>query len=397
VRVLAIGNRYPPESLGGYEAIWHSAMAALRREGRAVRVLTSDTGAGRAPFAEEDPDVHRELRWYWREHDFPKLGLVERLRLERHNARVLRRHLGELAPDVVFWWSMGGMSLSLIEQVRRAGVPAIGLVGDEWLDYGTKFDWWTRMWRERPSVARLADRLSGIPTVLEPGAAAQWHFISAWLRERTLALGWSLPDTRITHPGVPARFTAAPEHEWSGRLLYVGRIEERKGVDTAVEALGRLPDARLTLDGAFEGGYEATLLSLADGTGVRERLTIQRSARDALPTFYAAADAVVFPVRWPEPWGLVPLEAMAVGTPVVATGTGGSAEYLRDRANCLLVAPDDPAALAAAVQRLAADEELRRRLRAGGLETASRYTEDAFNEALCRAVAEVAAQNSPSC
>jgi len=105
---------------------------------------------------------------------------------------------------------------------------------------------------------------------------------------------------------------------------------------------------------------------------------------------YAAADAVVFPVRWSEPWGLVPLEAMARGRPVVATGRGGSAEYLHDEENCLLVEADDPAALACAIGRLAADPALRARLRDGGLATAPLHTEQVFNEAVEQAVTEAA-------
>jgi glycosyltransferase involved in cell wall biosynthesis len=94
----------------------------------------------------------------------------------------------------------------------------------------------------------------------------------------------------------------------------------------------------------------------------------------------------VFPVRWNEPWGLVPIEAMAMGRPVVATGRGGSGEYLRDGDNCLLFEADDPRALAAALRNLADDPDLRRRLRDGGLRTAPRYTEALYNEAVENAV-----------
>jgi glycosyltransferase involved in cell wall biosynthesis len=79
----------------------------------------------------------------------------------------------------------------------------------------------------------------------------------------------------------------------------------------------------------------------------------------------------------------VPLEAMAVGRPVVATGSGGSGEYLRDGENCLIYAPRaSAAALAAAVKRLARDERLRARLRKSGFETAARYAESRYNEAI---------------
>ena len=63
----------------------------------------------------------------------------------------------------------------------------------------------------------------------------------------------------------------------------------------------------------------------------------------------------------------------------MATGRGGSAEYLRDGENALLFDAGDPLALAAAVSRLGDDRELRARLRAGGLATAPAYTEDVFN------------------
>jgi glycogen synthase len=99
---------------------------------------------------------------------------------------------------------------------------------------------------------------------------------------------------------------------------------------------------------------------------------------------------VLFPVTWQEPWGLVPLEAMAVGRPVVATATGGAAEYLVDEHNALVVAPGDADALAAAVRRLAEDGSLRERLREGGAETARRYDQRAFEQRVIAALEEAA-------
>src|SRR6266550_4210426 len=100
MRVLTVGNMYPPHHLGGYELMWRSAVAHLRRAGHEVRVLTTDYRTAEPdPAVAEDPDVHRELRWYWHEHEFPRLSLRERLTLERHNAAVLRRHLDEVHPE----------------------------------------------------------------------------------------------------------------------------------------------------------------------------------------------------------------------------------------------------------------------------------------------------------
>ena len=122
--------------------------------------------------------------------------------------------------------------------------------------------------------------------------------------------------------------------------------------------------------------------------GDRVRLEPARP-RAELPAVYDAHDATVFPVTWHEPWGLVPLEAMARGRPVVATARGGSAEYLRDGENCVLFEPGDAGSLASALRRVAGDGELRDRLRKQGLATASEHTEARFHAAVASALEEL--------
>jgi glycosyltransferase involved in cell wall biosynthesis len=384
---------YPPHHYGGYELVWRSAVAHLRSLGHEVRVLTTDFRRPGADGAVEDPDVHRELRWYWRDHAWPPLRLPARLALERHNAGVFRRHVADLRPDVVTWWAMGGMSLSLVERARRARVPAVGFVHDDWLVYGPRVDQWLRTFERRPWLAGPAERVTGVPARLDVSGAATWLFVSADTRRRAETSVGNLARTAIAHSGIDARgLDLQPELPWRWRLLSVGRIDERKGIDTAVEALATLPpEARLTVVGDGDSHTLVELRALAARLGVGDRVTFAGGrGREELQAFYADADAVVFPARWDEPWGLVPLEAMGYGRPVVASGRGGSAEYLRDGENCLLAPADDGPALAAAVQRLASDPELRGRLRAGGAETAPRHTEEVFNAAVEAAIEDAA-------
>jgi phosphatidylinositol alpha-1,6-mannosyltransferase len=106
-------------------------------------------------------------------------------------------------------------------------------------------------------------------------------------------------------------------------------------------------------------------------------------------------DALLFPVRWAEPWGLVPLEAMAAGTPVVASGRGGSGEYLRDGENSLIFDPDGgPGALAAAVKRLAGDAAMRARLVEGGRATAGALDPRGFETAVAEELERVVAKET---
>lgn len=382
--ILSVGNMYSPHDLGGgYELTWRSSVRQLRAAGHEVRVLTSDFRApGIEPDTELDPDVHRELRIYWRDHAFPRRGPRERLAIERHNERVLRRHLDDLQPDIVNWWGMGGMSLSLIEHARRASIPAVGVVGDEWMVWGPRADAWVRPFRRRPRLGALAERVSGLPTRPDISSAATWLFNSDYVRRRVIEATGPLASTGVLHPGIDdGLFKPAPLPPWEWRLLYLGRLDPRKGVGTLIEALALLPkEATVVLQGSGDGNYVAQLEARCRELSLESRVTFSQEPRERLSEVYARADAVVFPVTWEEPWGLVPLEAMAVGRPVVATATGGSAEYLRDGENCLVFRPQDsPEALAGALRRLAAEPGLRNLLRAAGFETASRFTEDGYN------------------
>jgi glycosyltransferase involved in cell wall biosynthesis len=383
---------YPPHDLrGGYELTWRSSVLHLRRRGDEVRVLTTEyRSPDHDPGFELDDDVHRALHWYWRDHAFPRYSLRERVAIERHNAAVFDRHVDELRPDAVAWWGMGGMSLGLVERARRAGLPAVGVVGDEWLRWGPKADGWLRPLRRVPGLGAVAERLSGVPGSVDLDAAANWLFNSETVRDKTRAGGLELPRSEVVHPGIDETLFSAREPEpWRWRLLYLGRLDPRKGVHLAVEALALLPEeATLVIQGS--GGaedYGAELRARAAALGVADRVEFSTAPRQQLPDVYANADSLLFPVQWDEPWGLVPLEAMAIGRPVVATGTGGSREYLEHERNCLIYSPRDSAeAIAEAVRRLAHDGPLRERLRASGSETASRYTETAYNEAIARAL-----------
>jgi glycosyltransferase involved in cell wall biosynthesis len=386
VRVLAIGSVYPPHHLGGYEVIWRGAMRHLRAEGHEARILVTDyrradVGAGQ----EEALDVHRELQWYWRGHEWRSLTLRQRVLLERHNALVFDRHVRDFRPDVISWWPVGGISLGLIERAVGAGLPSIFFVLDPWPLYGPRVDQWLRTWARSRPLAAVAERITGLPARVELADAGRFVFCSRAMREETAAAGVVVRNGTILTPGVERAFVDHPREpelpQWRWRLLYAGRVVEQKGIETAIRSLPLLPtEARLRIVGEGDRPYRERLELLASELGVADRVTLENHRpRDRLIELYRQADAVVFPVQWSEPWGLVPLEAMALGRPVVATGRGGSGEYLADGSNSLLFEAGDAAGLASALRTLAGDSNLRARLIAGGYETAAEHTEDVFN------------------
>lgn len=392
MRILTVGNMYPPQQLGGAELVWQAWVEHARGRGHEVRVLTSDVAFdGAVTTPESERGVDRSLRWYWRDHAFPILGVRERLALERWNGRVLRRTLDELQPDVVVWWAMAGMSFSLVERVRRAGLPMVAVLGDYWLQYGPDVDGWMRAWATRPRLGRVVDRLTGLPTRVALGQDMSYVFVSETVRRRAREAFPDLTGDEVAHHGPDlALFTYADERpDWRWRLLVLGRLDERKGVAIAVGALPLLPpEATLDVVGSGDAAHLADLQAQAAALGVADRVRfVPARPRAELPGVLRDADVLVFPVTWGEPWGLVPSEAMAAGTPVVGSGRGGSGEYLRDGENALVFDPDGgPEALAARLRELAADPELRERLRRAGRATVERLCEESFDERVQAAV-----------
>lgn len=158
-------------------------------------------------------------------------------------------------------------------------------------------------------------------------------------------------------------------------LLALGRLHRNKAFDVAIRALAGVPGAYLWLAG--EGELKADLEKIAQEAGVADRVRFL-GWRDDKEALFAAADICLVPSR-EEPFGNVVLDAWAGGTPLVVADAEGPREFVRDGADGLLVPKDDVAALAAAINRLVAEPDLRRAIAAAGQ---ARWRAE-FTEAVC--------------
>lgn len=155
------------------------------------------------------------------------------------------------------------------------------------------------------------------------------------------------------------------------RVVFLGRLEHRKGADTALDAFLALAERnpnlhlRIVGDGPLADALAHRRDAAAASVGSRVELA-GRAASSALPALLADADVAVLPARGGESFGIVLLEAMAAGVPIVATDIPGYRAVARHDREALLVPPDDPAALAGALARLLDDAALAERLRAAG-------------------------------
>jgi D-inositol-3-phosphate glycosyltransferase len=177
------------------------------------------------------------------------------------------------------------------------------------------------------------------------------------------------PSPRLLTMGRPLR-----------RIVSISRLVERKGVHTLVEALPFVPDAELVVAGGPDereldaDPHVRALREAAVRHGVADRVRfVGPVARADVPALMRSADVVAV-VPWYEPFGIVPLEAMACGVPVVGSAVGGLLDTVVDGVTGVLVPPRDAVATAAALRTVLGDDELRLRLgRAAAEHVAARF------------------------
>jgi glycosyltransferase involved in cell wall biosynthesis len=196
---------------------------------------------------------------------------------------------------------------------------------------------------------------------------------SAYLRE--LALGWGVPADRVTllpNPAPPLP-ELAPRAELRARfsmdgptLAFAGRLTAQKSLELGIAAAQR---AKVALLVAGDGPDRASLERIGYGR------FLGPLPRQEVLELFRASDASLLSSAW-ENFPHTVVEALAVGTPVIATRTGGVAEVLSDEVNGLVVEPGDVEGLTAAIERFFADEGLAARLRDNAAASVADYAPD---------------------
>jgi glycosyltransferase involved in cell wall biosynthesis len=183
------------------------------------------------------------------------------------------------------------------------------------------------------------------------------------------------------------------------RILSVGRLVERKGFDVLIHALAAVPQAELVIAGGppaaeLDRDPEACRLwSVAERCGVAGRVHLLGGVvRADMPALMRSADVVAC-ASWYEPFGIVPVEAMACGVPVVATAVGGLTDTVLDGVTGVLVPPRRPDRMAGALRAVLFDQSLRLGFRSAALDRArSRYGWDRIAAETLRVYTEVTAR-----
>ena len=214
---------------------------------------------------------------------------------------------------------------------------------------------------------------------------------SAYLRQ--IATGWGLDPSRVDV--VPNPAPEVPEHPTRDEaratlgidgfaLGVAGRLTAQKALGDTLEALARVPDVALLVLG--DGPERAELERRAGELGLADRVRfLGAGTRDDVIALFRAVDAALLTSAWENlPHTL--LEALATGTPVIATAVGGIPEVVRDEENGLLVPPRDIAAIASAIDRLVHDDALRASLAAAAAPSVEELAEPRILRRIVQAI-----------
>jgi len=206
--------------------------------------------------------------------------------------------------------------------------------------------------------------------------------VSQFLKDEMVRAGYPAKNIHVLHlPAPPANdptaATSAPSEDARPRFLFLGRMIPHKGVDWLLRSL-RLVKADVVVDLGGAGGHEAEYRDLARRRGLESRTRfLGWLSPQQVGHSLSTARALIFPSLWHEPGGTVAFEAMAHAKPVIVSRVGGMPEVVEDGVTGLIVPPGDEAALAHAIDTLAASEPLARRMGAAGLQRATdRYNLD---------------------
>jgi glycosyltransferase involved in cell wall biosynthesis len=359
VKVLIVSGIWPPD-VGGPASHAPDVARFLAGRGHEVEVVTT---AERAPAPEDYP-----VRWVSR-------SLPVGLRHVRGTALVRSR---ARRADVVYTTGMFGRSSAGALAARRPYV--VKLTADPAFERS----------RRRGLVAGDVDEFQagGGGAVgyalrrarnFELRRAAYVYCPSAYLRK--LVLSWGIPPERVSvlpNP-VPVDLPDLDAPRNGRTLAFAGRLTAQKSLGRALDAVASVEGVRLVIAG--EGPDRQPLEERARELGIEDRVEfLGAQPRSRVVELFRAADATILSSSW-ENFPHTIVEALAVGTPVLAMEAGGVGEVVRDDVNGLLVPAGDTAALTSAVRRYFSDDALRERLRAAAAASVAAYApERVFGE-----------------
>lgn len=347
MRVLFITNLFPPFFLGGYEVACKDITDEFKNTGHSVFVLTSDFGI-KYPY--ETNNIFRVLRIKL---DFESVfDKIFSLFYNPYNYRKILEIIKRIKPDIASVWSINGISAAPIFALKKKRIPYVVHLFDRSLSFLRKNGW-------KGILNPFLYNKLNFDHIISCSDSLKSDYVKRGFKEESI--------TVIHHGIIPEKKIIDKKRIDSKnlKLLFVGQLWEAKGADLAIRSLPLLEKngifANLTIIGDGLETYKQYLRKITKECNVIDRVIfVGRISREALKNFYRRKDILLFPTNswYKEPFGIVIIEAMNQGIPVIASNSGGPREIIMNGENGLLFGSGNVESFTEKIMLLASDVQL---------------------------------------
>ena len=359
LKIAHVVRRYSPAEWGGTETVVMHTMEEQRALGHDPRVFC--TSALQPPDARPTEDVAFFPYFY----PYFPMPAADRLKLDKKGgspyAPKLFKAVAAFRPDVIHIHAGGRLACASVKLAKRLGVPSvISLHGGAAAVPASELEEMLKPLKGKFPYGAILDRLFGLR--FDPLAQVDVIICISHEEERRLKEKYPGRNVQYLPNGVDGKrplgeAALLPLQKSPSNILCVSRIDYQKNQLVLVELLAARPGCHVTLVGPITARWYADkILARAKELGVDDRLTLVPGLPPGsaeLEAAFAAADVFVLPSVH-EPFGIVALEAMVRGIPLITSNVGGLPDFVKDGENGLLFDPSNPANLVGAFDRLAA-------------------------------------------
>ena len=353
LKIAHVVRRYSPAEWGGTETVVMHTVEEQRALGHVPRVFC--TAALQPPDARSTENVAFFPYFY----PYFPMPAADRLKLDKKGgspyAPKLFKAVAAFRPDVIHIHAGGRLACAAVKLAKRLGVPSvISLHGGAAAVPASELEEMLKPLKGKFPYGAILDRLFGLR--FDPLAKVDVIICISHEEERRLKEKYPGRNVQYLPNGVDGGDVRAAARPGSN-ILCVSRIDYQKNQLALVELLAARPGCRLTLVGPITARWYADKIAArAKELGVGDRLTLVPGLPPGsaeLEAAFASANVFVLPSVH-EPFGIVALEAMARGIPLIASNVGGLPDFVKDGENGLLFDPSAPANLVRAFDRLVA-------------------------------------------
>ena len=366
MKILVVTDHYYPDIHGGYEVGCSLVTEELMRRGHDITVLTSDFNA---PAIAERKNIFRILPCSKSQVNSYFLNILHSLYKEIKSFFILKRFFKKYNQfDIIYVWSTRGIFTTMLLLLENLNIPVVHYLFDTWAtdtSGHSPIGWFKKSGRFAFVKCLLKYMYSifkinplYIPEFKHP------QFCSSVIKSQFTAIYGGI-DRPIIHFGMQIEkfpFNCDKKMPMK-KIVWLGRPCDAKGFHIAFEAVTILkksyPDITFDIYGGFDSKEQTYVKDILNKYGNPDYVYFHSAIpHEQIPQVLPDYDFLIFSSMWNEPYGLVPLEAMAAGVVVLTTADGGSIDYSHDGENCVFYIPEDANDCAEKIKKLLQNNEL---------------------------------------